>query len=48
MLYYTTIENSTLELLKKLQSLPCLKNTLLVGGTSLALQMGHIPDILIG
>lgn len=45
MLYYSTIENSTLELLKKLQSLPCLKNTFLVGGTSLALQMGHRKSI---
>jgi hypothetical protein len=41
MLYYSTIEPETLELLKKLQQLSSLQNTRLVGGTSLALQIGH-------
>lgn len=41
MLHYKTIESNTLELLKKLQTIPCLASTRLVGGTSLALQIGH-------
>lgn len=41
MLFYTTVEERTLQLLKSLQSLPQLKNFSLVGGTSLALQIGH-------
>lgn len=45
MLHYETIEPNTLELLKRLQSLPCLKNTRLVGGTSLALQIGHRKSV---
>lgn len=45
MLYYSTVEPSTLELLKKLQSLPFLQNTRLVGGTALALQIGHRQSI---
>lgn len=45
MLHYETIEPNTLELLKRLQSLPCLENTRLVGGTSLALQLGHRKSI---
>lgn len=45
MLHYETIEPNTLELLKRLQSLPCLANTRLVGGTSLALQYGHRKSI---
>lgn len=45
MLYYSTIESSTLELLKKLQELPGLKNTFLVGGTALALQLGHRKSV---
>lgn len=45
MLHYETIEHNTLELLKRLQSLPCLKNTRLVGGTSLALQIGHRKSV---
>lgn len=45
MLYYSTIESETLELLKKLQQLPSLQNTRLVGGTALALQIGHRKSI---
>ena len=41
MLFYETINATTLELLKKLQSNKAFKNLLLVGGTSLALQIGH-------
>lgn len=41
MLYYSTVESSTLELLKSLQELPSLKDTRLVGGTALSLQIGH-------
>lgn len=41
MLHYETIDSNTLELLKKLQSIPCLEDVRLVGGTSLALQIGH-------
>lgn len=38
MLHLAAVEPATLELLKKLQSLPELRNTRLVGGTALALQ----------
>lgn len=41
MLYYETIAPKTLELLIQLQSLNALKETRLVGGTSLSLQYGH-------
>lgn len=41
MLFYRTIDSSTLELLKKIQSDQLFKGLLLVGGTSLALQIGH-------
>ncbi len=41
MLHYPTIYPATLELLKKLQELDFLNEFLLVGGTSLALQIGH-------
>lgn len=41
MLYFETVESSTLELLKGLQGLDSLINTRLVGGTALALQYGH-------
>ena len=41
MLHYETIEPETLRLLKRLQSLPELADTRLVGGTALALQLGH-------
>lgn len=45
MLYYQTITADTLGLLKKLQNLPVLKNTRLVGGTALALRIGHRRSI---
>ena len=41
MLQYKTIDPGTLQLLKELQSLPLLQETRLVGGTALALQLGH-------
>lgn len=41
MLFFKTINAATLELLKKLQSNKALHNLVLVGGTSLALQIGH-------
>ena len=45
MLYLETVDSSTLELLKKLQRLPVLEQTRLVGGTALALQLGHRKSI---
>lgn len=48
MLQYQTIGAETLELLKKLQRLDILKETLLAGGTGLALQLGHRKSIDIG
>jgi hypothetical protein len=45
MLYYQTIDSKTLELLKNLQELPTLSKMRLVGGTSLALQIGHRKSI---
>lgn len=45
MLYLSTVESTTLELLKRLQQLPVLSNTRLVGGTALALQLGHRRSI---
>lgn len=41
MLHYPTIDTATLELLKQLMSLPGLAQMRLVGGTALALQIGH-------
>ncbi|MBQ3658989.1 MAG: nucleotidyl transferase AbiEii/AbiGii toxin family protein [Bacteroidales bacterium] len=41
MLQYKTINPGTLQLLKQLQSEPLLKGSRLVGGTALALQLGH-------
>lgn len=41
MLFYKAVDNTTLELLKKLQSNKAFDNLILVGGTSLALQIGH-------
>ena len=41
MLQISTVESSTLELLKKLQNVEILKSTRLVGGTALALLLGH-------
>ena len=45
MLYYETIEPTTLGLLRQLQAIPLLSKTRLVGGTSLALQIGHRKSI---
>ena len=41
MLYQTTFEDSTLELLNKLMNDIVLKDFVLVGGTALSLQLGH-------
>lgn len=41
MLFYKTIDPGTLQLLKQLQSEPILNGKRLVGGTALALQLGH-------
>lgn len=41
MLHYQTIDTGTLELLKQLMSVELFKDLRLVGGTSLALQLGH-------
>jgi predicted nucleotidyltransferase component of viral defense system len=41
MLYYKTIDSKTLELLKKILEVDIFKDLRLVGGTSLALQIGH-------
>lgn len=45
MLYKTTIEDSTLELLISLMSDQRMKDFVLVGGTALALQLGHRVSI---
>lgn len=45
MLHLETIEPKTLELLKRLQSLPIFEHSRLVGGTALALQLGHRKSI---
>ncbi len=45
MLFYESIDTRTLELLKGLFALPVLGETRLVGGTSLALQIGHRKSI---
>lgn len=45
MLHYKTIEPGTLELLNKLQAIPALHQVRLVGGTSLALQIGHRKSV---
>lgn len=45
MLYYQAIDEPTLELLKQLQSLELFKDLRLVGGTSLALQIGHRKSV---
>ena len=41
MLHIESVEPSTLELLRRIQALPTLAETRLVGGTALALQLGH-------
>jgi hypothetical protein len=45
MLYYQTVDESTLELLKQLQATELFKDLRLVGGTSLALQIGHRTSV---
>lgn len=45
MLYYSTVEPGTLELLKKLSAEPALKDYILVGGTALSLQTGHRKSV---
>ena len=45
MLHYETVDEDTLGLLKQLQSLGILSEMRLVGGTSLALQIGHRKSI---
>ena len=45
MFQYQTIEPGTLQLLKQLQELPLLKASRLVGGTALALQLGHRKSV---
>ena len=45
MLYYKTIDSKTLGLLKEIQKIKIFENLLLVGGTSLALQIGHRVSI---
>lgn len=45
MLQTRTIEPGTLELLKQLMLLPVLEPFFLVGGTALALQLGHRKSI---
>ena len=45
MLHYETIHPDTLELLRKIQSLEMFKDAWLVGGTALALQLGHRKSI---
>jgi len=45
MLHYETVDTQTLELLKKLLSIELFSHLRLVGGTSLALQIGHRRSI---
>ena len=45
MLSYQTISPDTLELLRRLMAEPLFNQTRLVGGTALALQMGHRSSI---
>ena len=45
MLHYEIIQPDTLELLIKIQSLEMFRNLRLVGGTALALQLGHRVSI---
>lgn len=45
MLHFETVLDSTLDLLKELQSYPELSNMRLVGGTALALQLGHRTSV---
>ncbi len=45
MLYEKAVEPNTLELLKKICSLPGLSNFALIGGTNLALRLGHRKSV---
>jgi len=45
MLHYKTIDSKTLELLKKLQTIQIFSDLRLVGGTGLALQIGHRKSV---
>ena len=45
MLFTNAIDLGTLVLLKKLQNLSALQSTRLVGGTALALQIGHRKSV---
>ena len=45
MLHFETIDTKTLELLRKIQSIPEFSSLRLVGGTSFALQIGHRKSI---
>ncbi len=45
MLYFETIDRNTLELLRRIQSHSAFSGTRLVGGTALALQIGHRKSI---
>ena len=45
MLHKETVENTTLDLLKSLQSKPYLQDFYLVGGTALSLKLGHRKSI---
>ena len=45
MLFYETVGAGTLQLLKNLQGIDVFANLRLVGGTSLALQIGHRKSV---
>lgn len=45
MLHYNTVDKPTLELLRKLQTTSMFHQLRLVGGTSLALQIGHRKSV---
>jgi hypothetical protein len=45
MFYPETVEPATLELVRKLQQMPVLKDFLLVGGTALSLHLGHRKSV---
>ena len=47
MLRLETIESKTLSLLERIQCLPELEDTRLVGGTALAMQLPHRPRDLV-
>jgi len=48
MLQYETIAPETLKLLQRIQAMPEFADTRLVGGTSLALQLGHRISVDLG